>query len=124
VLSQFDKQITAAQSAQKGDDELAQYVAAAQSTQKQISRIYERLVAQQKEFSEVLNARKASLAEKLQTRIQEAWAADPQLKSIQETLAVKERHHNAAAASGLTADVASLDKQIKDLNTQIEAPAS
>jgi pSer/pThr/pTyr-binding forkhead associated (FHA) protein len=121
AMSQFDKLIAAAQSEMKGDDQLARYVTAGQNMQRTFRNLYERMALRQRERMDVLNNRKQRLAEKLEAQIKAAWAGDEPLKSLQETLSVKEHHRNAAAATpGLAGQVTKLDAEIASLNTQID----
>jgi chromosome segregation ATPase len=64
---------------------------------------------------------KQKLAEKNEARIRRAFAADPELQSMQEQLALKERQYNTAAAGGLKDDARALEKQVKTLRTEIES---
>ena len=67
-----------------------------------MSDMYDRLGRQQATDRARLNDLKKRLAEKSEAKLKEAWESDPELKQLQETLSIKEHHHNAAVGSAIS----------------------
>jgi chromosome segregation ATPase len=64
---------------------------------------------------------KQKLADKNEARIRQAFSGDKDLQALQQALALKERQHSAAAASGLKRDAEALDAEIGKLRQEVEA---
>ena len=121
TLKQFEDDIANARGTMKPDSELGRYLDSAARVQSQLKVLSSELAAQQRSDMERLLMLKRKLAEKNETRIRNAFASDPELQALQETLALKERQVNAANGGGLRDDATALKKEIKGLKMEIES---
>ncbi len=121
ALSDFQKKIMQARANLKDGSELSSYLVAAQQAQDTIRQLNADLVERQKSEQQRLAELRRVLSEKQEARLKSVWAADPELKRMQDDLAVKEHRYNAAAGSGLSDDAKQLQGEIDDLKKQIDA---
>jgi pSer/pThr/pTyr-binding forkhead associated (FHA) protein len=121
ALKQFESDIAKARGEMKGDSDLARYLDQAERVQSQLKVISGELDARQRSDMERLTTLKRNLSDANESRIREAFAADPQLKRLQETLAMKERQRGSAIGGGLKDDERALDKEITALKLEVES---
>jgi hypothetical protein len=116
---QFDVQVAAAKEAAAGDAALAAYVEGLTTLQANLRRLNEDLAQQQKDARDRLESLRKSLAKATADRLQRAWEADPELKALNETRALRERQYNAAigqrdpGAEAVRAQLVEIELQIE-----------
>jgi chromosome segregation ATPase len=121
ALANFRERINAAQGSLKDGSQLSAYLIAAQQAQDTIRQLNADLVERQKSEQQRLADLRRVLAEKQETRLKAAWAADSQLQQMDQDLSVAEHRYNAAVGSGLDADAATLKTEVETLKNQIDA---
>jgi pSer/pThr/pTyr-binding forkhead associated (FHA) protein len=121
AIKQFEDDIAKARGEMKPDSELVRYLDQAERVHSQLKIISGELDARQRSDMERLTTLKRNLSEANESRIREAFAADPDLKKIQQTLAMKERQRNSAAGGGLKDDERALAKEITALKLEVES---
>jgi pSer/pThr/pTyr-binding forkhead associated (FHA) protein len=121
ALGSFRERINAAQGALKDGSQLSAYLVAAQQAQDTIHQLNADLVERQQTEQQRLADLRRELADKQETRLKAAWAADTQLQQMEQDLSVAEHRYNAAVGSGLDADAATLKTEVESLKNQIDA---
>ena len=121
ALADFRERINAAQGSLKDGSQLSAYLTAAQQAQDTIRQLNADLVERQKSEQQRLADLRRVLAEKQETRLKAAWAADSQLQEMDQDLSVAEHRYNAAVGSGLDADAATLKTEVESLKNRIDA---
>jgi pSer/pThr/pTyr-binding forkhead associated (FHA) protein len=121
AIKQFEDDIAKARGSMKGDSELGRYLEEATRIQTEIKNVSLELAQQQRSDMQRLTMLKQKLADKNEARIRQAFSGDKELQALQQTLALKERQHSTAVASGLKRDAEALDGEISKLRQDVEA---
>jgi hypothetical protein len=119
---QLQKEIDAAQPLTTGQNqELSAYVQAAQNLQAAIRDVTEQYVQRQKQQYAILVEAQRKRDVKVQARLSEIWANDPQLVSLGEQKEITTRKLSAARSTGQEKEASDLQNDVKLIDNAIKA---